>query len=698
MEIREFAEKVLFSCDLEEKLFTPSEVFTDLSPGNAIQSPELPGRPECLIPTGKKGRSTFPGIHRIESDEQRANLLHFLTNHELIAAELMALVLLKFPNAPSQFRQGVLKTLIEEQHHTLWYLKRMESLGLKFGDQSVNGFIWNHIKSMDEPIDFVSRLSLTFEQANLDYSKFYATRFDQAGDSTTARIFEKIYKDEINHVSHGLYWFRLWKNNEENDWTAWNKKLIFPLSPMRAKGVPFNIEGRQKVGLDESFINELQLFSKSRGRTPRVYFYNPEAESVIAAHGPFHPQKRMHQMIQDLEVLPMYLGSKDDVVLTSNQPSASFKFRMKEAGFSLPQFETISEYRRDFVEGSELYSRKIGSYEPWAWSPDSVALFSKLQNNPEKLLNQNPWSRIGKELYLKSSSVYQLKSFLSTFSETSFLIPKDEVGKICFGLEESLDVINEFRQMGYEKFVVKAPLGSAGGNQLRLWEESISERQKNWINNSIQVQKCVVVEPWHQRVFDFSLQIQMVQGKAKIVGWSSLRNDMRGQFESIIFPFKYGMSDNPELAQFVSQGLGGIDVHSVMESLVESVSRNPLFKDYIGPLGIDSYVYRHPDQTLRLKPLVEWNARYTMGRLALEISKYVQGGKRSEFLLIGSHKLESIRAHSFLELDQKWRKEFPLKISSGESSQIESGYMPLTDPEQAKAVLAVLFVGSTPED
>ena len=86
-----------------------------------------------------------------------------------------------------------------------------------------------------------------------------------------------------------------------------------------------------------------------------------------------------------------------------------------------------------------------------------------------------------------------------------------------------------------------------------------------------------------------------------------------------------------------------------------------------------------------------------MGRLALEISKYVQGGKRYEFLLIGSHKLESFGAHSFQELNQMWTKRFPLKIANGESSQIESGYIPLTDPENAKAVLAVLFVGSTPE-
>lgn len=46
-------------------------------------------------------------------------MFHFLTNHELLAAELMALVLLKFPDAPKDYRAGVYEAMREEQMHTL---------------------------------------------------------------------------------------------------------------------------------------------------------------------------------------------------------------------------------------------------------------------------------------------------------------------------------------------------------------------------------------------------------------------------------------------------------------------------------------------------------------------------------------------------------------------------------------------------
>ena len=54
-------------------------------------------------------------------------LLHFFANHELLATELMALVLLKFPDAPAAFRKGVLETLKDEQEHTRLYIERMKA-------------------------------------------------------------------------------------------------------------------------------------------------------------------------------------------------------------------------------------------------------------------------------------------------------------------------------------------------------------------------------------------------------------------------------------------------------------------------------------------------------------------------------------------------------------------------------------------
>ena len=149
MELREFAEQVLFATTLEEKLRAPGEL-TDHHPGAPLVTPAAPSRPQNLIfkPHGTGDKSEFPGLHLLEQDRERGKLLHFFGNHELLATELMALVLLKFPAAPSAFRQGVLRTLRDEQEHTRLYMERMKSCSVTLGDFPVSGYFWRGVAPM----------------------------------------------------------------------------------------------------------------------------------------------------------------------------------------------------------------------------------------------------------------------------------------------------------------------------------------------------------------------------------------------------------------------------------------------------------------------------------------------------------------------------------------------------------------------
>src|SRR5438046_10750224 len=162
MELREFAGRVLFATALEEKLWCPNDI-TDEQPGAAIVTPNAPGRPAALRfkPHGS-GQAEFPRMHHLEQQRERGRLLHFFANHELLATELMALVLLKFPDAPAAFRKGVLQTLKDEQIHTRLYLRRMTECGIRFGEIPVSGYFWRAVSGMSNPLDYVSSLSLTF--------------------------------------------------------------------------------------------------------------------------------------------------------------------------------------------------------------------------------------------------------------------------------------------------------------------------------------------------------------------------------------------------------------------------------------------------------------------------------------------------------------------------------------------------------
>ena len=114
MEISVFAKNILFSGDLEGKLFVPSDL-TDRQPMHSVTLPSQPVRPRSLELARWKhsARVSFPTKSELIDPVKVGVLLHFFANHELLALELMALALLKFPDAPQSFRVGIAQTMLD---------------------------------------------------------------------------------------------------------------------------------------------------------------------------------------------------------------------------------------------------------------------------------------------------------------------------------------------------------------------------------------------------------------------------------------------------------------------------------------------------------------------------------------------------------------------------------------------------------
>src|ERR1035441_6250890 len=107
MELHDFAEQVLFATTLDEKLQAPATI-TDDRPGTPLLARSGgDGAAELRFKPQGSGKADFPGVRRLEREQERGRLLHFFANHELLATELMALALLRFPDAPAAFRRGV---------------------------------------------------------------------------------------------------------------------------------------------------------------------------------------------------------------------------------------------------------------------------------------------------------------------------------------------------------------------------------------------------------------------------------------------------------------------------------------------------------------------------------------------------------------------------------------------------------------
>lgn len=699
MELRALAEQILFGMTLEEKLQSPLHV-TDEQPGSAIISPDSPGRPIHLTFKRKDSeRAQFPPMHQLDEARERGRLLHFFANHELLATELMALVLLRFPDAPASFRRGIWQTLRDEQEHTRLYLERMAACGIEFGELPVSGYFWRAVSRMESPMDYVAGLSLTFEQANLDFARHFARGFQQAGDDATARLLEKIYRDEIAHVAYGLKWFRRWKNPSEDDWAAFCRQLKFPLSPQRAKGFVLNAEGRRAAGLDARFIAELAVYSQSKGRTPGVFVFNPFAEGYVARGKSFSPVKHQAQLARDLANLPQFLCRQDDIVLVPQRPSLDFLGSIQAAGFPLPEFVELRAGGIDAI--SSLAERKVGTLRPWAWGPDSVQLLAPLSGNvtgENRTAAQCFNERIA-ALYSKSWSAAFLGRVLTQAGPQPWLCTANEVGIAANTMGEALEAIAAIRRRGHQKVVVKEAIGLAGHNAVRLWEPELLESQRRWMANACDNGRRLVVEPWLEREMDFSAQLEMTPRGLKLRGYTGLINDLKGQFRANwAAPIYARRLPDALLNLFHEPRDITVHLHRVFTDIFAQLEQELRAVEFFGPVGIDAFAYRAADGSLRLKPIVEINPRYTMGRVAVELMKQVCPGSYGVFRLVPHAAIQAAGFETFIAFAASLRQRFPLAHEGAPLAKIRSGALCLNDAASAQVCLAVFLVGRNQGD
>lgn len=256
MEIRDFARTVLTTEDLALKLTPASGELTDLEPGPPFRATG-PGRPPHLrIVAAPKVKA--PPLEGFGDPKQRPRILSSLANHELQAAELFAWALLAFPDAPAEFRRGLLRILDDEQRHTRMYLARLEAHGARFGDFPLHGYFWSKVDSLTTPLRFLCAMSLTFENANLDHTVDYAAAARKAKDTKTAAVIEQVHRDEVEHVRFGWTWLARFKEEDQSAWEAFGANLTWPLRPAKARGKRFYREGRVAAGLDDEFIARLK--------------------------------------------------------------------------------------------------------------------------------------------------------------------------------------------------------------------------------------------------------------------------------------------------------------------------------------------------------------------------------------------------------------------------------------------------------
>ncbi len=573
MEIRDWATSLLSATTLDDKLCLPSEL-TDRRPGEVSGVPAFPARPDSLRPTGE--RMPFPTASQANDPLRRGEVLHFFANHELLALELMALMLLRFPDAPPAFRRGLVHTITEEQQHLGLYLHRMGELGVKPGRVPVNRFFWDCLAQTPSLAHFLAGMSLTFEAANLDHSLMWAGHFEQMGDAATAELMMRVYRDEVGHVRSGVHWFdRLHGEAGRDRFTVWSAHLSGRLSPARARGSVFDQAGREAAGLDAAFCDRVRLFRRSKGRVPDVWSFEPDIEERMAAGDGYSPSKVARTVTADLQTLPALLARPGDVVLVDAAPPVDWLAQLDAAGFDLPEFATAEQ----------LTGRRVGQHRPWG--PD-----------------------VAPELYSKA-----------------FVLPWRPEVRLCTSaaqVHEALDSVLS----AHSDALVKAPWSTSGRHRRSVRRGAQDPAFGPWLDGALRRQGSVLVEPRYDRVLDLSVQLTVGANRIRVDGIVRFATDPQGRFVGAwCGPVDRGLP--APLRRFVAgDGDAARSVPARLKQVAQQVGDALRSRGFRGPAGIDAMVVRAADG-LALVPIVELNPRNTMGRVALGLRGRVAPGRHA---------------------------------------------------------------------
>jgi len=709
MELTEFAHRILCSSDLNEKLLTADE-FSDEQPFHAVNLPSQPGRPSDLALGRWKTSSkvAFPSRADLLDQAQIGVLLHFFANHELLALELMALALLKFPNAPAGFRMGVARTMCDEQRHLVSYITRMKRFGVELGDIPVNDFFWSQCASMSSPMDYVSRMSLTFEQANLDFAAYFRDVLQDIGELDTAELLQTVLDDEIGHVKHGLTWFRRWKSESQTDWQAFCCALGVALNPARAKGTVFCAEHRKAAGFDDDYIDSLKVFSQSKGRLPRIAFFNPEAEEEIRLGGLKLPAlgDALKSAKDDLAPLMIHVASQDDVVLVSRELPREFLLSLRSAGFSLPEFLQTP------LDGSQikvhLKERKIAGCLPWAITPFTLQFEKKLKTDSALFFNGAHDSL--RQIYSKATAIEILNDFLQIRQPDARLVGSRLIGKVVHNPDEFENALAQFADADVsEQFIAKRPWSASGRHRLtgklsaKTWNEQ-PEQVRQWFEKAWRIGEAPVVQPFFKRRLDLSVQgrIDSSHGSAVVhgLGFTRVLNLPQGQYAgSCVGRFLSGVE--ADVVRFFHKGSanGFGTIEQVLNDLLQYVGNRLSSYGLSGAFGIDAFIFEKPDRSLALFPLIEVNPRHTMGRVAVALSRRMAPGRVGVCLHVPKQWLERFAVENFSELRNRWSERMPLTLQTRSGGTvILSGLLETTPAEQCAQVWTCFVVGQSLEE
>lgn len=216
-----------------------------------VAMPDRPARPDApeLLPPNR-----MPKRGKAGSERSRIALLHALAHIEFGAIDLAFDIAGRFGAAfPPAFVDDWLSVGADEAMHFALLDRRLRALGAGYGALPAHDGLWEAAAATAG--DVAARLAvvpMVLEARGLDVTPATVAAFERAGDTRSAAILGRIYRDEIRHVGIGTAWFKqVCESREIPPVPEW-RRLIRAHFRGSVKP-PFNDSARGEAGLSRDF-------------------------------------------------------------------------------------------------------------------------------------------------------------------------------------------------------------------------------------------------------------------------------------------------------------------------------------------------------------------------------------------------------------------------------------------------------------
>jgi len=256
-------------------------------------------------------------------------------------------------------------------------------------------------------------------------------------------------------------------------------------------------------------------------------------------------------------------------------------------------------------------------------------------------------------------------------------MPPIRLPEFCSEIKE----IEDFISINIPPFVVKTPFSSSGRGHYWIDTKELDSRALSWIGGAIKKQNVVSIEPALNRVFDFAAEYYSDgKGQVQYVGLSIFETLSQGQFVGCM------LGTQEMLLQRLSEYISPEDFMFLVEQ-IGHILNEVVGNIYTGYMGVDMFIYKTEDGNYAVHPFVELNLRYTMGLVAMQLSRQFVHPNSQGMMRTVSFVYNAYEEHL------RMREATPVVL---ENNLIRSGYLSLCPVNPDTRYMAIINVFDNP--